>query len=751
MEGTSDAQGSSAEAPLEQARQRIMDLELLEALYAQALEEAHGHQEELRTRCESLQQGQASLAEQVRRFRELFEFAPMAYLVLDASGAIIEANFAACQMLGASGRSRLMRRPLRLYLPQAERMAFDALIAQALETGAPSSLDSCFEGRNGAKALVQINLLADTDEGGKPLYRVAALDVTGRHESDEQRRLAATVFEESSDGVMITDPVGRIQRVNRAFTQVTGYSESEVRGRKAALLASGRQDKAFYQAMWAQIGREGSWQGEVWNRRKNGEIYPEWLKIRTVFSADGRVLHRVGTFSDISDARGLHGEFDRYAFYDMLTELPNRTLFGERLKHALVRAHRDQSPVALLFLDLDRFKWVNDTLGHQTGDLLLQDVASRLRSVVRANDTVARLGGDEFTVILSDLGRDEVAHDNAARIAGKVCTALARPFMIGGHEIVIGCSLGIAMHPEDGETQAELVKHGDIAMYEAKRQGGGRAVFFSSGMNARVARRVQLGTELRHALRHDQLALVYQPVIDVAAQRVAGVEALLRWGAEGVEPVGPEELVSIFEEIGLGDELARWVLRRACDELLSVGFFTLPQRWCSINVSPSQLARNHIGWVTKILEAVGLPPRSIVLEVTEEHFKCGTETISDILGRLRAQGVRVALDDFGLGYSSLAQLRHLPIDMIKIDRGFIRSLPDEPQDLAIVEAVLILARRLGLDFLAEGVETAGQLDELVRHGCPLVQGHVFAEPMPVQACRDWIDSFCSTQHPVSAS
>ncbi|MDD2761775.1 MAG: bifunctional diguanylate cyclase/phosphodiesterase, partial [Methylomonas sp.] len=386
---------------------------------------------------------------------------------------------------------------------------------------------------------------------------------------------------------------------------------------------------------------------------------------------------------------------------------------------------------------LDRFKQVNDTLGHQTGDMLLQDVAARLRQQVRANDTVARLGGDEFTVIISELGGMETAQDIAHRVASNICKHLALPFQIGTHEIVVGSSVGVAYYPQHGQTYSELVKHADLAMYRAKSDGGGRYVTFTQDMSEQLHHRVLLESALRDALRRNELQLVYHPILNADSGSMVGVEVLLRWHGHD-RKVSPVEFVPILEELGLGHELARWVLANACKELMAMPFWHDLSFWFSINISPQVLNRNHIGWIEDIMAEYGMPPERLVVEVTEDHLRYNPELAINTLSAIRGLGIRIAMDDFGSGYSSLGRLRDFPIDLIKIDRSFVNGLPHQQTDLAIIVTIITLARELGLELLAEGVETEQQLQQLMENGCSTIQGFVYARPMPASDYVMWV-------------
>ncbi|MGM0552257.1 MAG: putative bifunctional diguanylate cyclase/phosphodiesterase [Pseudomonadota bacterium] len=724
---------------LDAARERIRDLEASQEASTQILEELHLHHEELRTQNEELRAAQEALREASQRYQDLFDFAPVAFFVLDPQGSIIEVNLTATDMLGIP-RSGLLHQPLRRHLATVSRETFDRLLAVARQQGVQTDVELTVSTRDNPDLHVQASLTLDHREG-EVYFRLAMLDLTGRHQAEEHRRLAATVFEESNEGIMITDANVRIQRVNRAFTVVTGYQEGEVLGKSPGMLSSGRHDPAFYEAMWDRLQQKGHWMGEIWNRRKNGEIYPEWLKINAVTDSEGVIQHYVGIFSDIGDHRQTGQDVERFAFYDALTDLPNRTLLQERLKHGLMRSKRDGRMLALLYMDLDNFKTINDTMGHQAGDLLLQEAAARLQQVVRPSDTVARLGGDEFTVLLSDLADEATATTTAGRVANAILQALERPFLIHDNEVVSGCSIGIAMFPRDGATCSEIAKHADIAMYQAKHQGGHSYTFFAPVMNRELERRVQLEGHLRHALDHDELGLVFQPVVDIHRQCVVGVEALLRWHSSDGPAVSPQEFIPVMESLGLGQKVAQWVLERACGTLCEWSFPGAEDLWIAVNYSPRQLQGLTSRAVQKTLEQTGLDASRLVLEATEEHFQGQAEHIVNTLHAVRELGARVALDDFGSGHSSLGRLRHLPIDIIKLDRSFVQGLPDEPRDLAIVNTVITMARQLDLSFLAEGVESHAQLGMLRSHGCELVQGFVYTRPRSGDDCAAWCADF----------
>ncbi|OOC11161.1 GGDEF and EAL domain-containing protein [Thioalkalivibrio halophilus] len=723
---------------LEQARERIRELEASREDARQTLEELQLHQEELRTQNEELRQTQQALAQASQRYQDLFDFAPVAFFVLDASGETLEVNRTATRMLGLP-RSHLLQQPLRRFLDTGSREPFHQLLAAAGHGAPPDDFELVLNTPEQAELHVHASLSPDHDPEGLR-FRLAMVDVTARKRAEQHQRLAATVFEESNEGIIVTDARARIQRVNRAFTIVTGYQEDEVVGRTPGLLSSGRHDRSFYEHMWNRLQEEGHWMGEVWNRRKNGEIYPEWLKINAVTDRDGNVRHYLGIFSDIGDHGQTGQDVERFAFYDALTGLPNRTLLHERLKHGLMRSKRDGKMVGVFYLDLDGFKTLNDTKGHQAGDLLLQQAAERLKQVVRPSDTVARLGGDEFTVVLCELEDEETAMQTARRVAGDILGALRRPFHIHGHEIISGGSIGIALFPRDGSTCSELAKHADIAMYQAKEDGGQKYAFFAPEMNHQLERRVSLENQLRHALGRNELSLAFQPVVDARQGRVAGVEALMRWdGFDG--SISPLEFIPILENLGLGAEVARWTLEQACNALRDWTFPGAEELWLAVNFSPRQLHGLTAGDLHDTFAKTGVEPSRVVVEATEDHFRDDASSVISTLHDLRSLGVRVALDDFGTGHSSLGRLRHMPIDIIKLDRSFVRGLPEDTCDLAIVNTVMTMARHLDMHFLAEGVETCEQLGLLRDQGCDLIQGYVYIPPLPASDCARWCEEF----------
>ena len=561
------------------------------------------------------------------------------------------------------------------------------------------------------------------------------LDVTEQVRAEARLRQAASVFSSTEEGVVITDPGGVIIDVNPAFTEITGYSRAEAIGKNPRILRSDRQDAAFYAALWQSLNATGRWQGEIWNRRKSGEIYPEWLTINAVRDEDAQLVNYVAVFSDISGIKQSQAQLAHLAHHDPLTDLPNRLLFHDRLGHALSRADRDGSQLAVLFIDLDRFKHINDSLGHLAGDGLLQEVARRLTGAVRREDTVARMGGDEFTLLLEDLRRPE----DAAVLARKLLEALGDPYAIAGRELFVTASVGISLYPRDGQSAEELVRNADAAMYQAKDAGRNGYHFYTPQLTAAALQRVHLEADLRRALGRGELVVHYQPQIELGSGRLIGAEALVRWRHPEQGLIAPDRFIHLAEDTGLIIELGELVLRAACRQAMDWLASGVPIERIAVNVSAQQVQRSDfVGTVRDVLADTGLPPRHLELEVTETFIMGQAEEGIRALHQLREMGVRLAVDDFGTGYSSLGYLKRLPIHMLKIDRSFVSELHGDSEDLAIAKAVIALGRTLGLQVIAEGVEHDDQAGLLLAEGCHYAQGYLFGRPLEgADFARHW--------------
>lgn len=545
----------------------------------------------------------------------------------------------------------------------------------------------------------------------------------------EAQRLASFVFQYAQEGIMITDAEGTILYVNPAFTAITGYTEEEVRGKNPRLLKSGRHDAFFYRQMWESVRRTGQWRGEIWNRRKNGEIYPEWLTISAIKNEKGRITHYVAVFTDITERKRYEEQIKHQALHDPLTDLPNRRLFHDRLAHAIREAKETQRKVAVLFLDLDRFKNINDTLGHILGDELLRHVAKRLSSCVPREGVLARIGGDEFAVLLPAL----TARAEAERVAKDIVDRFTQPIALGERSLYVSISVGISLYPDDGDDCPTLIKNADMAMYCAKEEGGNRYRFFTPGMRLETVQRWQLENGMRQALELGELQLVYQPQVEAQTGRMVGVEALLRWHHPEQGVMSPATFIPLAEETGFIVPIGDWVLRTACAQAKAWQEAGLPPIRVAVNLSARQFQEGRLeATVRRVLAETGLEPQFLELEITEGIMMTNHTQTVEQLHRLKALGVKVAIDDFGTGYSSLGYLKKFPIDTLKIDKSFIRDCTDVPEDAAIVKAVIALAKNLNIPVVAEGVENPRQLAFLCAEGCDVIQGYLYSPPVSAE-------------------
>lgn len=560
---------------------------------------------------------------------------------------------------------------------------------------------------------------------------------------EAQERLAAEVFSHSHDGIMVTDAHHKILLVNPAFTAITGYSPEEVQGRNPRILASGRHDAAFYGSMWRRIHADNLWQGEMWNQRKNGEVYPQWLTISRVANAEGEATHFIAIFSDVSQRKADEQRIRWMAHFDLLTGLPNRALLSDRFAHDLSIAERGGEPLALMFLDLDHFKNINDSLGHGIGDELLIAVARRMRQQVREQDTVARMGGDEFVLVLPNTDADGAAH-----LARKLIDAIAAPIQIREHELMVTPSLGIAMYPDDGHDLESLAQHADVAMYRSKQDGRNAYRFYSSDMQSHSARTLLLEGALRRALERNQLALHYQPQRSLKSDRIIGVEALLRWHHPELGMVSPAEFIPIAEKSGLILPIGEWVLRTAVQQLARWMGSGMPSMIMAVNISAIQFRHPNLpDLVTRILQDAGVAPECLELELTEGVASNDPDRAIAIMADLHARGVRMSIDDFGTGYSSLSYLKRFQVYKLKIDRSFVQDIMTKMEDWAIVNAIIRMASSLGMQTIAEGVETQEQLDALRAQGCDEVQGYFCSRPLPAQECEKFLRAQTLLRHP----
>jgi diguanylate cyclase (GGDEF)-like protein/PAS domain S-box-containing protein len=636
-------------------------------------------------------------------------------LLVISDHAIRTANAAAARLLGYQP-GELTGKPLASILPEAG-MNWSKL---------PPRFTADLVARDGALIPVSVSAvpMPARAEFGAAMVCIAR-DLRERIAADHHQRRAAVVFENTKEGIVLTAADRTVVMVNPAFTEITAYELEEVLGKSSDMLWANRHDSVSSDAVWAAIEKQEQWQGEIWIRRKDGEVRPVWKNISVVRNASGRVVNYVSVFSDITAIKNAEERLNYLAYHDPLTDLPNRLLLADRMRTALSRAERTGTSVALLYLDLDNFKHVNDTLGHEQGDRLLHAMAARFCICVRGEDSVARLGGDEFVIILEDVSDPA----QPARLAEKILAAVTEPMPLGGFELRMRASIGISMGPAHGATSEELLKAADAAMYRAKRGGRGRYEFFSEELTRQALERLTLENAMRDPRLYDQLVLLYQPQVAVASARLVGAEALLRWQHPTRGMLDPAVFIPMAEEAGLIPSIGEWVLRTACRQAkawLEMGY--APFR-IAVNVSAYQIKTDDmVETVQSALDESGLEPALLELEVTEGAVQTGDGAL-DILSRLKALGVRLALDDFGTGYSALSSLKLLPFDRLKIDRSFVQDLQHDANGRALARAIIAMGRSLNLDIIAEGVETHDQLEFLREEGCDEMQGYLIGAPM----------------------
>ena len=559
---------------------------------------------------------------------------------------------------------------------------------------------------------------------GKPARVIGtSVDITQKREDGIRLRQASAVFDSTREGVLVTNNLKQIVHINLAFSRITGYSADEVLGRNPAMFKSGRHDRRFYETVWGSIQKTGTWSGEIWNRRKNGEIFPMWQTIRQVNDENGIPSHYVAVFSDISAIKESQNEIDFLAHHDPLTGLPNRLVFGERIAQASQRPYAS----AVILIDLDHFGTVNEGLDHSVGDLLLKAVGERIQSLLDKTSTLARLGGDEFGVLYEECTQA----DQASHLAQKLLAAFEEPFVLNEQPLFVTASLGISLMPDDGNDVDTLIRNADSALYRSKQNGRNTFTFYSESMTQEARERVRLEGELRRAIEHNELRVHFQPILRLHDQKLLGAEALVRWQHPEMGMVPPGQFIPFAEESGLIAAIDMWVLENTCTQLKAWLEQDLPIEFVAVNLSSRLFARGElVEQIRTILERTGLDPKYLELEVTEGAIMQSVEQTCDQLNQLRALGLKLAIDDFGTGYSSLSRLKKLPLDKLKIDQSFVRGLPDDENDVAITSAVIHLGQSLGLRVLAEGIETAEQAAFLEQSGCTLGQGYHFGRPQP---------------------
>ena len=682
---------------------------------------------------EQQRQARNALRQSEAYLKAVTDAVPDVFMVLDEQGTYLKVSTPQHELLAAE-QSKLLNRRLQDVLPKEQADRFLEFIARTLDTDQPLSIEYSMQTLAGIRTFEARARRLEVMVGGRRAVVLLARDISDRVALELDQRIAAIAFE-SQQGMLVTDAQTRIIKANRAFSAITGYSEAEVLGQPTRILGSGHQGAEFYQQMWKALNESGGWQGEIWNRRKSGEAFPEWLTISAVHDAKGRLTNYVASLTDISERKDAEEKIQHLAFYDPLTNLPNRRLMRQRLEQALVVCRREQHYAALIFLDLDDFKNVNDLYGHQIGDGMLCQVAERLRHALRERDTVARFGGDEFVVLLEGL---EVNATEAAtqveHIGRKLLQTLREPYLIKDQVFSSSASLGIVLFNDEQHTADELMQYADLSMYSAKAVGKDMLSFYDPQMQAVVSMRIELEEDIRRGLAQEEFVLYLQPQAD-ASGNFEGAEALVRWQHPSRGLLAPGVFIDIAERSGLIESLDLAILRQGCE--LLARWAQQPQTATlslAVNISARLLYRDDfVCQVREILQQTGASALQLKLEITESLLLTDLDKAVSRMQLLREMGVRFAIDDFGTGYSSMAYLQRLPLDQLKIDQSFVRGLPDDKGNIAIVRAILSMAEGLELEVIAEGVEHPAQQDILRLHGCRHFQGYLFGKPMSVDA------------------
>ncbi|MHB1285296.1 MAG: sensor domain-containing protein [Leptospirales bacterium] len=709
------------------------------------LHELQVYQIELEMQNEELRRSQTALEESRDRYLDLYEFAPVGYITLSLDGLIKEINLTGVSLFGVERKQMLRRRfssfvaledrdrwyrQFLSILKHEKRQACELLLIRSDQTSFQASLD-CLHLSNGPN----------------PVVRVTVNDVSEQKKAREDLRIAAIAFE-SQEAMIVIDTHANILRVNRAFSQLTGYSTEETVGRTPMLLQSGRHDQSFFQHQQSELREKKFWQGEMWNRRKNGKIYAEWVTISAVTDIEDRVTHYVYTFSDISINREAEAEIHRLAYYDALTQLPNRRMVLDRIEQAQSMSSRNGTYGALMFLDLDNFKTLNDTQGHDVGDQVLVEVAQRLHNTLRESDTISRagstisrLGGDEFVVVLENLSdQDTEAAIQARHVAEKLHEAISHPYALPSGELICTTSIGITLFHKRELPVNKLLKQADLSLYQAKKSGGNSLHFFNPSMQSEIDRRKAQENDLSEALTHKQFQFYYQALTD-NRQRIIGAEALLRWIHPKMGLQSPKDFFPLAEETGLIMPISQWVLENACAQI---------KKWesqknsrhlhLSVNVSSRQF--RHPGFVSAVKNALAgndTDPSRLVLDLSEELVSNNIEKTITIMHEIKKLGVCFSLDGFGTGLSSLGYLRRLPLDRLKIDASMLQDPLLGPTNAVIVESIINIAKILGLGITAQGIEAEEQRNFFMVHGCDAYQGFLISHPLPLAEFDQFLD------------
>ena len=680
-------------------------------------------------------EAETALRSSEEKLRRLFDLSPLGIARNTLDGRFIEANQALLDMVGHS-RDSFLKLSYGDLTPADYEIDEQHHMATLAAEGRYGPYEKEYLHRDGHRVPVRLSGVVVTDPHGEKYSWSIIEDISESKRVESQTLLASSVFQSTDEGIIVAAPDTTIVSVNPAFTQITGFSAEEAIGNTPRLLKSDRQDQHFYAAMWTLLSTAGQWQGQIWNRRKDGTPFLAWQTISAVKSTDGTILHYVSVFNDITELHRKEEHIRFHAYHDALTGLPNRQLLIDRLGQEIERSRRTGKQVAVMFMDLDRFKVVNDSLGHNVGDELLIEVSGRLETSVRKSDTVGRWGGDEFIVVLSDFA----SIGDVADVAKKIIDQTSEPMDLRGHDIRVGASIGIAIYPQDGSDSDELLKHADLAMYRSKAAGRGGFHFFHQSMNAHAVERLELEASLRQAIDKGEFELYFQPKINILFNKVDGAEALIRWNHPTLGVVPPNRFIPLAEETGLILPLGDWVIGQACRQLREWRDSRTADLCLAVNLSARQFLDPDLPErLATHLRNNDLSGQSLEVELTESAVMTDPARAVQMLERIRDLGVSVSVDDFGTGYSSLAYLKRFPINAVKIDRSFINEITSDPDAAAIVRTIVTLSRTLNLKSIAEGVESEEQMAVLRELGCTSAQGFLFSRPLPAGPFIDWLE------------
>ena len=707
---------------------------------AQMIHELQVHQVELEMQNDQLRTAKLEIEASRERYFDLYDMSPLGYCTLNEMGIIIEINLTLANLLGIP-RSQLLKKPFNNFIFQGDQDNYYLNINRMIVNEEPLLLELRINTPSYEPVWVNLSCIFRKEATGAMDLLIGVSNITEQRITQQQQQIAAIAFE-SLEGMFITDAKQVILQINHALTDMTGYTIEELAGQPRDILDSGRNPPAFFAKMSTSLKREGKWIGEIWNRRKNGEVYPAWMTITAVHNTQKELTNFVFTLSDITLKKAAEEQIKNLAFYDPLTKLPNRRLMLDRLEHALSSCGRQKRLGAVLMIDLDNFKTLNDSYGHNIGDKLLRSVATRLESCMRKGDTVSRMGGDEFVVIIEGLDETILLEKQVETVAKKIITHLSEPYLLT-HEsnsnkpkaiqYQCSCSIGIALFSEQAVTVDELIKQADTAMYSAKAAGRNTLRFFDPKMQALISARAALDHDLYGAIKKAQFALYYQPIVS-GKKKLIGVEALVRWVHPERGIIMPEQFIPAAEASGLIVPLGLWILQTACDQLTK--WALLPEMaGLSMAVNVSAMQFNQPQFVSQLLDQLkrsGANPLRLSLELTESALIYDLHDVIEKMTTLKNSGISFSLDDFGTGYSSLSYLKQLPLDQLKIDQSFIKDIFTDSNDVAIAQMIIALSKSMGLGVIAEGVENHAQLNYLENLGCHTHQGYLFSRPLPLK-------------------